>query len=104
MPQVKVVLSVTSLACDTTTREEEYSIFGVPIGNNTDDEVYFQLTGNSSIGLISRRLPAFDDYYQFRQGSTAVASDYRTWTNQHGDPVGRPVLWAGALNDNEGAD
>ena len=33
-------------------------------------------------GLISRRLPTADDYYEFPAAYTARANDFRTWTNQ----------------------
>lgn len=100
MARFKVVLDVDQLACVSTTFEPEIPI----IGSNTRDEVYFFVTGDSSRGIFSRRLPRYDDYYEFTAGYTAVKSDFRTWTNQDQEGLGRPILWAGDLDNNEGAN
>jgi hypothetical protein len=100
MMQFKVTLAIEELACDAITVEESVPI----VGSNTRDEVYFLVTGTSSRSLISQRLPTSDDYYEFEVGHVARASDFRTWTNQDQSALGRPVLWAGEINDNEGAD
>lgn len=61
------------------------------------------VSGNSSHGLISIRRPTWDDYYEFGAGTTARASDVRTWTNKDQVALGHPVLRAGELADDEGA-
>jgi len=66
------------------------------------DEVYFRIHGNSSHGLFSRRLPRDDDYYEFNSDQTNNQNQH--WTNQDQAPVGRPVLWAGHLDEGQGAE
>ena len=68
------------------------------------DEVYIIVTADSSQDLYYRRLPAADDYYEFVTGHTGKADDHTTWTNQDQLFVGRPLLWTGTLNNNEGAN
>jgi hypothetical protein len=100
MAMLKVVLVIDQLTCESITYEPAIEVFG----HNDRDEVYFMVSGSSADGLFSQRLPTLDDYYEFRAGFTAVATDFRTWTNKDQSAVGRPVLWAGTLADNEAAE
>ncbi len=68
------------------------------------DEVYMIVNGDSLTGFYYHRLPGDDDYYEFVDGQTGRADDHTTWTNKNQSFVGRPILWAGTLNENEGAN
>src|SRR5262249_51236494 len=73
--------------------------------NNDRDETYILFSGKSPAGLAGGRLPryvAYDSYYEYWAGK--VNYDNADWTNHDQAPVGRPVLWTGALAAGESAE
>ncbi len=66
---------------------------------NDRDEVYFvvKCTGPGKADA-ARRLPANDDYYEFKKGTHGEKTG---WTNQNQMKQGNPILWAGNLANGE---
>ncbi len=73
--------------------------------NNDRDETYILLSGKTPTSLEGGRLPRYvanDSYYEFWAGR--VNNNDSDWTNHDQAPVGRPVLWTGALGEGESAE
>lgn len=77
---------------------------GLSTGHEDADEIYSVVVGRDPARLgVQVRLPGDDDYYVFREGQLATASDLGNWRNQNGYSVHYPEIWEGELAPGERA-